>query len=274
MEGDRLYGLGSIDMKAGLAVAVEVFREMADMGSVNVTFVGTVDEEGDCAGAFAFLGQGHKADLCILAEPTNCEIMMGCRGRLVFDVRVRGRSAHGARPDMGVNAVDEACRFALALQDMEFTEHDVLGPGSACILAIEGGTETLSVPESCRIKLDRHYVPPETPEGIAARLDDIVEGLGTRASFDIRPDPDRPTPFLEPYVTACEGLAAEFCTAVGSGYIYGRSVGDYNAFAKHMPTVVYGPTGANWHCADEWVSLPSVDECLRGYGRFLEALGP
>jgi succinyl-diaminopimelate desuccinylase len=272
VEGDKLYGLGSSDMKAGLALAIEVFRMLADLGTVNVTFVGTIDEEGDSAGAFAFLEREPEAELCLMTEPTNGGTMMGCRGRLVFEVNVRGRSAHGARPDTGVNAINETSRFVCALNGIESTQHELLGRGSICVLAVEGMTRTLSVPETCRIRLDRHYVPGETPAGIAAQLKGIGAGLESDAEFDIQPDPQRPTPFLEPYVTANEGLAGRFCDAVGAEFMYGRSVGDYNAFAKYMPTVVYGPTGGNWHCADEWVSLSSIEECLRGYRRFLDVL--
>jgi len=272
VEGDLMYGLGSADMKSGLALAVRVFRTLADLGTVNATFLGTVDEEGDCTGAFTFLDKEPEADLAILAEPTNAMVMMGCRGRLVYDILVRGRSAHGARPDRGVNAIDEACRFTLALQDLDFAEHDILGRGSACVLSMEGGTDTLSVPETCRMKLDRHYVPGETPEGITSQLLGLAEGLDSRAGFDIGLDGGRKTPFLEPYLTENEGLAAEFCGAVKAELLYGRSVGDYNAFATRMPAVVYGPTGGNWHCADEWVSLSSLDECLEGYERFAAAL--
>jgi acetylornithine deacetylase/succinyl-diaminopimelate desuccinylase-like protein len=260
-------------MKSGLALAVEVFRMLADLGTVNATFLGTVDEEGDCTGAFAFLEQEPQANLALLTEPTNALLMMGCRGRLVYDVVVRGQSAHGARPDQGVNAVDEACRFGLALQDVEFAGHEVLGRGSVCILQMEGGTPTLSVPETCRIKLDRHYVPGETPGGITAQLKGLADGLDSKAAFDIGLDGSRQTPFLEPYVTANEGLVSGFCGAVGAELLYGRSVGDYNAFAKFMPTVVYGPTGGNWHCADEWVSLSSLHECLAGYESFTASLG-
>ncbi len=271
IEEDKLYGLGSSDMKAGVAIAMEVFRMFAALGNVNVVFTGSTDEEGDSASAFALLESGIKGDLCLIPEPTNCRLMMGCRGRLVCDILVRGISAHGAVPEKGVNAILEASRFVSALDKVELLEHETLGKGSLCVLEMTGGTSTLSVPEKCRLKLDRHYVPGETEEDILGALESVAFGLDSSAGFDIHLDDKRTTPFLKPYLTPTTELVERFCRATGAGAVYGKSVGDYNVFAGTMPTVVYGPDGANWHSADEWVSISSVDQCLDGYRRFAES---
>ena len=285
IEGDKLYGLGSADMKAGVAVAIEAFRMLADLGTVNVTFAGTIDEEGDSTGAFALLDRkfagadssfsrsgGIKGDLCLIMEPSNGTLMMGCRGRLVFEILIHGISAHGAVPHEGVNAIEEASRFICALEKMEHLDHHILGKGSSTVLAMEGGTSTLSVPESCRIKLDRHYVPGENMDSCLEQLKEAAASFSAEAEFDIHPDPARKTPFLDPYITPDDGMAGHFCQSIGAEYAYGRSVGDYNAFSKAMPTVVYGPKGENWHSADEWVSISSIKECLDGYRSYAASL--
>lgn len=269
IEGDRLYGLGSADMQAGIAIGIEAFRMLAGLENVNVIFAGTVDEEGDSTGAFALLDNGIEADLCLIPEPTSGSLMMGCRGRLVFQVEVRGSSAHGAKPETGVNAITEASKFVCVLDKLPISGHDVLPPGSFCVLEFQGGTGTLSVPDSARLKLDRHYVPGETVEKMLADLERAAVELNSPGDFDIGLWPHRKTPFLEPYITDNSGLAREFCEFVGGKVSYGKSVGDYNAFARRMPVVVYGPEGGNWHAADEWVSISSVRETLAGYGRFI-----
>jgi succinyl-diaminopimelate desuccinylase len=271
IEKDKLYGLGSADMKAGIAIGLETFEMLAKLGTVNATFAGTIDEEGVSEGAFKLLAKKLKGDICLIPEPSCEALTLGCRGRLVFDVEVRGASAHGARPDEGVNAIVEASRFVSALGKLRIAKHDVLGEGSLCVLAMSGGTNTLSVPDTCKIILDRHYVPGETEASITGSLKEIAEGLNCRADFEIRLA-ERETPFLEPYITEPTGLVGGFISAVKSHASYGKSVGDYNVFAKMMPTVVYGPVGGNWHGADEWVSVSSVKRCLEGYGRFAARL--
>jgi len=272
IEGDRLYGLGSSDMQSGVAVGMKAFEMLACLKNVNSVFAGTVDEEGDSTGAFTLLENEIKADLCLIPEPSSKTLMMGCRGRVVFQVDVRGSSAHGAKPDDGVNAISEASKFIGKMDDLPLMEHDILSTGSFCILEFQGGTQTLSVPDFARIKLDRHYVIGETEEQMLADLENAVLKLNSPASFDIDFWPQRQTPFLEPYLTENIGLAKEFSDIVGANVTYGKSVGDYNAFAKHMPVVVFGPHGENWHGADEWVSISSIHEVLAGYGNFANHL--
>ena len=272
IDGDKLYGLGSADMLSGVAVGMKAFEMLAKIKNINVIFAGTVDEEGDSTGAFVLLDSGIKADLCLIPEPSSGTLMMGCRGRVVFQVECRGTSAHGAKPEDGVNAISETSRFIGKLKDLPLLEHDTLSPGSFCVLEFQGGTQTLSVPDFARIKLDRHYVIGETKEQMLADLELASKKLNSPASFDIKFLPQRKTPFLEPYLVENKKLAKFFCQIVGSPITYGKSVGDYNAFARHMPVVVYGPHGENWHGADEWVSISSIYESLAGYERFVKHL--
>jgi len=273
VEGDKLYGLGSADMKSGLAIGMHVFRELAGLGQVNVIFAGSVDEEGDSAGAFALLENGIKADLCLIPEPSGGKIMMGCRGRVVFEVDVQGASAHGSRPGNGVNAISEASKLVGKLESIRLIGHEKLGKGSFCTLEFTGGTRTLSVPDSCWLKIDRHYVTGETRESMLEQLKSAARNLNSKAIFDISYWKERPTPFLEPFITENEGLVNRFTKSVGGDFSYGKSVGDYNAFAKKMPTLVYGPWGENWHAPDEWVSISSIHKCIDGYDRFIKAIG-
>lgn len=272
VDGDRLYGLGSADMKSGVAIGMHLFRELAKLGHVNVIFAGSVDEEGNSAGGFALLDRGIKADLCIIPEPSGGKIMMGCRGRVVFEVDVRGASAHGSRPGDGVNAISEASKLVGKLDSMSLIEHEKLGKGSFCTLEFTGGTRTLSVPDSCWLKIDRHYVTGETRESMMEQVRNAARDLNSKASFDISYWKERPTPFLEPYITENKGLAHQFTKSVGGEFSYGKSVGDYNAFAKIMPTIVYGPWGEHWHAPDEWVSISSIKKCIEGYARFIKLI--
>ncbi len=271
-QGDSLYGLGSADMKSGVAIAMLAFEHLAGLGCVNVRFAGSVDEEGDSAGAFALLDSGISADLCLIPEPSGGKVMMGCRGRVVFEAEVRGTSAHGSRPGDGVNAINEASRLVSELDNVPLIKHPQLGTGSVCVLEMTGGTRTLSVPDTCWMKIDRHYVTGETKDSMLADIRNAAAKLGSRASFDISYWKQRPTPFLDPYITENEGLVRRFAEAVGGESSYGKSVGDYNAFAKVMPTAVYGPMGTNWHAPDEHVSIRSIEECMAGYMRFADSL--
>ncbi len=269
IEGDRMYGLGTADMKGGVAIAMLAFQEAVKKG-INAIFVGTIDEEGDSAGGFAIKDLGLKADLCLITEPSNEKIMLGCRGRYVMDVNVSGRSAHGAVPEKGVNAITEAGRLLSRLDELPLIDHDVLGKGSVCPLSVDGGTTTLSVPEECRIVIDRHVVPGETKESVMQDIRDLAGKIGSQAAFDVALSQERPTPFLEPYITSDNNLVSQFQDTVKGDIAYGKSVGDYNIFATMCPTIVHGPVGESWHSPDEWVSISSIENVMGNYIRFLD----
>ncbi len=269
---DKIYGLGSADMKSGVALGMHAFEKMACLGTVNVLFAGTIDEEGDSAGAFALLKKDVKADLCLIPEPSGGTLMMGCRGRVVFDIQVNGASAHGSRPEQGINAITEAGKFVSGLDAIQLIRDEKLGTGSFCPLEIIGGTRTLSVPDTCRAKIDRHHVRGEDSELMLKQLESMADEIGSKADFKISYLNTRPTPFLEPYITKNDGLAKLFTDTIGGVFTYGKSVGDYNAFAKKMPTIVYGPYGENWHGPDEWVSISSILKCESGYDAFIKSL--
>jgi acetylornithine deacetylase/succinyl-diaminopimelate desuccinylase-like protein len=146
----------------------------------------------------------------------------------------------------------------------------LLGAGSICPLKIEGGGETLSVPERCRLMVDRHTVPGETVESViadaAAVADDL--DLGSTVDVDLRDVPhegarygpyvvDRDHPLVDGLSTAAERVTGRD-PAIG----YFRSVGDFNYLGHRagLPTVILGPDGGNIHGAGEWVDVEETVE--------------
>jgi succinyl-diaminopimelate desuccinylase len=89
----------------------------------------------------------------------------------------------------------------------------------------------------------------------------------------------RETPFLEPYLLQVDNpWASRFLSTYKEFYKkepnigYGRSVGDFNAFGKHMPTIVFGPAGENAHAPNECVFIDSIKRCRDFYLRFIDGL--
>jgi len=275
VEEDRLYGLGASDMKAGVAILMELFRNYT--GNANIILTLVTDEEGNSLGAYRVLKEGISGDLCLVPEPTDEHVMLGCRGRYVLDIVVRGRAAHGARPYLGINAINDAARIVTALERIRPRSHRLLGRGSCCVLKIRGGGDTLSVPEVCTVRFDRHVVPGETEDMVLEDIRKAVSAVHIQSHVDIK-WMERPTPFLRPYVVEKKGLVRAFLFTYQEVYgrwaeeVYGESVGDYNLFAERMPTLVCGPCGKNWHSRDEYVEIPSVKRVYSLYSSFLRSL--
>src|SRR5919197_4387107 len=105
IDGDRLYGRGAYDMKAGLAAALVAAREAARLGLAGDVVVAAVaDEEHASLGVQEAL-RAVTADAAIVTEPTELEIVVAHKGFVWAEIEVTGRAAHGSRPDLGVDAI-------------------------------------------------------------------------------------------------------------------------------------------------------------------------
>ncbi len=278
IEDGRLYGLGSADMKGGLAALIYAFKKaVQERSPLNIIFTAVVREELDSEGAFALLNE-IEGDVAFIAEPTNEKPMLGARGRYVLDMVFMGESAHGARPEEGTNAIECASSFIALLKDVRMKEHPKMGHGSVCALKIEGGSDFLSVPDTCRVVVDRHVIPGETRESVLEEMTEILERAKTDCDAEVSWHPRR-TPFLEPYEWSIDNdYIRDFASVYIERYgelkpVYGRSVGDFNAFGRVMPTVVYGPKGGNWHGADEYSEAASINRAAGFYSELLRKMG-
>lgn len=285
LDGDRFYGLGSADMKAGLAALIAAFVEMGELPKrerPEIIFTAVSDEEGYSRGAWELIKSGrlNRADLVLLAEPTNERLMLGARGRFVIEVEVLGRKSHAARPELGINAVEELGKLIGNLDRIRLRSHIKLGRGSYCTLHVEGSADGLSVPDRARAVIDRHTILGEDWEKVRAELTRLSKKLGLRADIRLKKFP-RPTPEMLPYVVRENGHFARLFKKVHTETFgrppevtYGKSVGDFNYFATYLgkPTLVYGPIGGNWHASDEWVSVESLKRVKGLYVNLLKAL--
>nr|WP_240922804.1 M20/M25/M40 family metallo-hydrolase [Thermococcus sp. Bubb.Bath] len=286
LDGDRFYGLGSADMKGGLAALMAAFVELSQLPRKkrpNVIFTAVVDEEGYSRGAWKLIESGELrgADAVFVAEPTNETMMLGARGRFVVKLKLRGKKAHAARPENGINAIEGLSKVLSYLPRIRKRKHRRLGTGSYCTLYFHGEADGLSVPDEAEAILDRHVVIGEDWERVASELRNAASKLGVRGELEIGKF-ERPTPEMPPYlVRENNSFVSAFKRVYESLWgqepeiTYGQSVGDFNYFGAYLgvPTIVFGPKGANWHSADEWVSISSVRKVKQTYVEFFKALG-
>lgn len=282
IESNRIFGLGACDMKAGVAIAMDVFKKAAREGT-NLIFTAVSDEEGNSKGVHVLLEKllkeelkmGDKESLCLIPEDTDEKLKLGARGRYVIEINVIGCSAHGATPECGANAIEDAAKIVEALRRLPLNSHPTLGKGSICVLKINGGGDSLSVPDRCTIRVDRHTIIGEGKEQVMVDFDNLLGKLRLKCSYKLS-WMKRDTPFLEPYILDVNSpWAKKFLTSYKEFYgrepdiAYGKSVGDFNAFGRIMPTIVFGPKGENAHGPNECVYADSVIRCRDFYLKFL-----
>ena len=157
-----LYGLGVNDMKGGLFAILEAVRDFEPKGFMLKIAFG-VDEEDASRGAFLLSESDFIKDVRMIIVPevgTSREmdntksIILGRRGRALYEITVPGLSCHGSISDTGINAIDEAIRLIPYLMNISLCKHPKLGSENIFIKSFKSDTASLSVPDSATLVLD------------------------------------------------------------------------------------------------------------------------
>ena len=269
VRGDRLYGRGAYDMKAGLAACMLAAERLSSerlAGDVVVTAV--CDEEYASIGVQSVLAR-RRTDAAIVTEPTGLRVCIAHKGFAWVELETRGRAAHGSRPAEGVDAITGMAPALVRLADLQSAldgseGHELVGPGSVHASLIEGGQELSSYPARCALSLERRTIPGETAEDVLRECAALVEGAAdAEVRLRLVREPFSVDPKAE--VVSAVARAAEAVTG-RPAQLYGESYWMDAAFiqAAGIPTVVFGPAGEGAHAVDEWVDLASVDACADG----------
>ena len=191
-DGDKLFGRGASDMKAGVAAILLAARSFAGKlgGTPGLVLVLTAGEENGCIGSrhLAELPQlMGRAGAIVVGEPTANYPLVGHKGSLKFHARFRGVSAHGSTPQLGVNAIYKAVRATaqLAAFDFKATAHPVMGAPTLNVGTFAGGSGVNLVPDAAEIGVDIRTVPGQDHAALRARLQGL---LGEDAELDVFSD--------------------------------------------------------------------------------------
>jgi succinyl-diaminopimelate desuccinylase len=267
VDGDRLYGRGAYDMKGALAVMLLVLLNLRNQDGVRLRLGIVSDEESeeeDNRGSDALVAAGFLGDFAITGEPTNLQVGVQAKGVLAMRLEVRGRSAHGASPWLGDNAVVKAVEVFRGIESLPFARHSsaLFDRPSINLGRIMGGDALNKVPDSCVIDVDIRFLPDQDPDEILEQVSGLPD---TEVLATFRRPPavvDASSPFV---LGLCEAASPHHPERVMSVGRDGAS--DAVSFlAAGVPAVEFGPIGNGHHGPGEWVSISS----LRSYRQALE----
>jgi succinyl-diaminopimelate desuccinylase len=182
IDGDRLVGLGASDMKAGVAVMIELLDSGIGEEDGSLVCVFYDAEEGPAAdnGLEAVLDQAPwliNAEIAIVLEPTNLDLEIGCNGTLNANVIFKGSTAHSARPWRGENAITKAGEWLAALhtREPELVEiGDLHYREVFSVTEASGGIANNIIPGEFVINLNHRFPPIYSIDEAEARLREVA----------------------------------------------------------------------------------------------------
>lgn len=279
IDGDRLHGRGAYDMKGSLAVIMTVAAAYArNPGPGDLWLAIVADEEHGSTGSEAVLREiarrGARIDGAVITEPSDLHLMPGHRGFATGTLITRGRAAHTARRDQGVDAIAMMARVISACEDLDVAlnsgaPHPLLGHGALVVSLLQGGSELFTYPAECRAQFVRRMLPGETQAQLDQELHARFAALTARdprfnveLSWQLR---------REPLLTALDApltRALSACAQSELGHapdITGAPWWTDGALFQEagIPAVIFGPRGGGIHAIDEWVDLPSLETLAR-----------
>lgn len=287
IENGRMWGLGTADMKSGVATIIEIAL-LLTRGEIrpkkDIVFVFTADEEYAYTGAASVAKSGliDDAQFLLITEPTAGKAYCGQKGELWVEATFTGRAAHGSIPASGISAILPAARFCLALDERAkgFTEYPGRGCTSLNIGQFDGGWQVNIVPDTARVKLDIRTVSVEDKKMVLALIKELgreeAEKEGARFSMKVLADKD-------PIVSDADNqyVQALLFAVTGDGKLRKVEIAPYSTDAVEIvprlgvPVVVYGPGDiVQAHQPDEFLDLSSLREALDVIASFMNgALG-
>jgi len=279
--GSRLFGRGTTDMKAFVAVilaALPTFRQRGLKVPLHVAL--SYDEEVGLVGVRRLIADmvetGVRPEGCIVGEPTNMRIVTEHKGKRSYRCRVRGAEAHSSLAPSGVNAVEYAGAVIAFLQDLSrrhrnggpFDEEYDCAHTTVHVGTVRGGTALNIVPAECLFEFEFRHLPGDDPDALFGELRTFVEHNLAPEMRAIHPEAGivfEPMAVIPPLQTDEDALITQVAKAI-TGDNSVRKV-SYNCEAclfdgAGVPTIICGPGDIDQaHKPNEFIEIDQIVRC-------------
>ena len=293
VNGDRLYGRGANDMKAGIVVYTMAMKALQRMGfepAAPVYLQSVIEEECTGNGALACLVEGYTADAALIPEPMQESIMCAQMGVMWVTLETFGVPVHASEAHTGVAALEFAQYMFNELRALErewnapanrhamYCKH--AHPINFNLGKLQGGEWTSSVPTFARAEMRLGYYPGRTAADVRAEVEAFLKEAHARhpkagsVNYEVKyagfqgdglvVDMDEPVikTLVECHAQINGERPASYAlpatTDVKFFHLYGN-----------IPSTCYGPKGGSAHGIDEWVSIDSMQRVTAVYVLFI-----
>jgi succinyl-diaminopimelate desuccinylase len=269
IEGGAVVGLGASDMKGGLAVMIQLGRWAAEMDlayDLALLFFPREElgpAENPLPGVFERTGIIDEAQLVICLEPTDNTLQLGCLGNLNARAIFEGKSAHSARPWLGVNAIKLAFDGLQQVLETEPRDVDIDGLVFREVISVtqlNAGIAANVIPARAEAILNFRYAPDRTPESAVERVRELV---GSHVEILANSPPAH---------VASRSPLVEQLRAVGGFDVQPKqawtNVADFAA--RGLDAINLGPGGTRYaHAVDERVEISELERTYGALQQFL-----
>jgi succinyl-diaminopimelate desuccinylase len=268
VDGDRMYGCGTSDMKSGVALMLHAAAVLAEPAyDLTLVFYDCEEIEADRNGLGRIsrtLRDWLDCDLAVVLEPTSGQIEGGCQGTMRALVTATGTRAHSARSWLGSNAIHAAGEILARLSTYEARVVPIDGctyrEGLNAVF-ISGGVAGNIVPDQCTVTVNYRFAPDRDEKAAAEHMKEVFAG------FDVQITDSAPS--APPGLSA--PAAQAFVAAIGGTPVAKYGWTDVGRFATlGIPAVNFGPGDPNMaHKRDEYVDMPKITTAAEALVRFL-----
>lgn len=283
----KLYGLGSLDMKATLAAYIFAVKALMKCniklsGKLSLAFV--VDEEsGACSeyGSKYLLENGYTPKACFIGEHGNEYVRVGQRGVYRFRLKVKGKSVHTGmsaweKREEGHNAVVDMASAITALQQLKIPyKVSKMFEGRKPVFTfptkIEGGNSLSIVPDICSAYGDVRTLPGNSDAQIKLLMVECLSPLGINYEIeDLSYAPAVEVDVHDPVVLSLQKAAKKVLGYTPIPRVSGPATDAWMFIQRDIPTIMgFGPIGGGAHERREWVDLESLKKMTEVYAQFI-----
>ena len=270
IDGDKIYGLGSSDMKGGIASLLSALSQINFKNCKNgFSILLTYDEEISFKGITDFTKTKKiDTDYIIVGEPTNLKPIIASKGIVSFVVNFFGKEYHGSEPEKGLNAIILASDFIKEIQEyfvrIKNDKNDIFTPNYATVNVgkIKGGDAVNKVPNECVLEIECRTVKEKQNNEIIRNFLKISEKYKAKVKvmFSVPPAQCDDKKFISDMEKITKNKSE------GVNYFTDGSFLD--GAASKM--IILGPGPFNAHQSDEWVSKKSLQKTKRIYKAIIE----
>jgi len=283
VDGDKMYGLGTCDMKAGLTAMIQTALNIKKTPKQDIYFLFDCDEEVTGVGGKTFL---ESVDIkpgsanVIVAEPTNCDLHVGQKGAMEVVVTYQGVASHSADTNLENNRKNNAIHKAMLAyaelsmieEELEKKTDDLFRVPTQSICTIHGGTAPNVIPDECTFNINRRLLPTENLREEYEKIKLVLQKIDpqVKVTMTFAGEANIVNQDTELFLNA-KLIAEEVIGEARIDVIEGWT--QAGLFKQWGNCLIWGPGDFRMaHQANEFVQFKQVDIMIKCYERLIQTL--